>query len=72
MGGGPVTAVVLVDGEKIATQKLNNNRPDQFYDEVHPLPEKLTQGKERITVKFQAHPGNTAGGVFGVRTMRLK
>ena len=59
-------------GEKIATQKLNNNRPDQFYDEVHPLPEKLTQGKERVTVRFQAHPGNTAGGVFGVRTMRLK
>ncbi|MCU0872471.1 MAG: glycoside hydrolase family 127 protein [Pirellulaceae bacterium] len=63
---------VLVDEEKIATQKLSNNRPDQFYDEVHPLPEKLTQGKERITVKFQAHPGNTAGGVCGVRTMRRK
>jgi hypothetical protein len=63
---------VLVDEEKIATQKLSNNRPDQFYDEVHPLPEKLTQGKERITVRFQAHPGNTAGGVFGVRTMRVK
>lgn len=61
---------VLVDGEKIATQKLNNNRPDQFYDEVYPLPEKLTQGTERINVKFQAHPGNTAGGVFGLRTMR--
>jgi len=62
--------VVLLDGEKIATQKLNNNRPDRFYDEVHPLPEKLTQGKERITVKFQAHPGSTAGGVFGLRVLR--
>jgi hypothetical protein len=61
---------VLVDGEKIATQKLNNNHPDQFYDEVHLLPEKLTHGKERITVKFQAHPGNTAGGVFGLRVLR--
>ena len=63
---------ILVDGEKLATQKLNDNQPDQFYDEVYPLPDELTQGKERVTVKFQAHPGNTAGGVFGLRTMRLK
>lgn len=61
---------VLIDGRKIATQKLNHNRPDEFYDEIHSLPAELTQGKERITVKFQAHPGNTAGGVFGVRVLR--
>lgn len=30
----------------------------------------LTQGKERITVRFQAHPGHTAGRVFGCRTLR--
>jgi DUF1680 family protein len=61
---------VLVDGEKIATQRLQSNKPDQFYDEVYPLPEKLTQGKSQITVKFQSPPGNIAGGVFGLRVLR--
>ena len=45
---------VLVDGEKLATQRLNNNRPDQFYDEVHPLPEKLT--KARSTSRSSSRP----------------
>jgi len=31
---------------------------------------KLTHGKKQITVKFLAHPRNTAGGLFGLRTIR--
>ena len=27
-------------------------------------------GRSKITVKFQAHPGNTAGPVFGIRTIK--
>ncbi len=61
---------VLVDGQKLVTQQLNGTRPDEFFDEVTPLPESLTRGKQSITIRFQAHPGNFAGGVFGVRTMR--
>jgi hypothetical protein len=56
---------VLVDGEKIVTQKLDHNRPGEFYAETYRLPQNLTHGKSRICVKFQAHPGRTAGGVFG-------
>jgi len=56
---------VLVDGQLLVTQKLDNNRPGVFYDEVYRLPPELTQGKEKFTLKFQAHPGKTAGGVFG-------
>lgn len=61
---------VLVEGEKIATTSLHMDHPDQFWDEVYPLPKKLLAGKGRVTVKFQAHPGNFAGGVFGVRVVR--
>jgi len=61
---------VLVDGEKVATQKLHSNKPDEFFDEVYPLPSPLTKGRSQVTVKFQSHPGNTAGGVFGVRVLR--
>ncbi len=61
---------VLVDGVKIATQKLNRNQPDRFFDQIYPLPADLTRNKKTITVRFEAHPGNTAGGVFDLRVLR--
>jgi hypothetical protein len=61
---------VLVDGKVLATQTLNNNQPGEFFDAVFPLPAALTQGKQSVTVKFAAHPGNLAGGVYGVRILR--
>jgi DUF1680 family protein len=63
---------LLVDDVKIATQLLNNNRPGRFFDVVHPLPEELTRGKEKVTVRLQGHPGRIAGGLFGARTVRRK
>ena len=50
---------ILVDGKKLATETLRNNRPEQFYDQLYPLPEDLTKGKSQVTVTFQAHPDNT-------------
>jgi len=61
---------VLIGGEKLAEQVLNNNRPGEFLDVEHPIPPQVTQGKERVTVKFQAHPGAMAGGLFGLRVVR--
>jgi hypothetical protein len=64
---GDRTFDIQVDGVTIATQTLNNNRPGEFYEEVYPIPTALTRGKNQITVKFQAHPGSGAGGLFGFR-----
>ncbi len=61
---------VLVDGVRIATQKLHRNQPERFFDQLYPLPADLTRGKKTITVRFQAHPGNIAGGVFDLRVLR--
>lgn len=61
---------ILVDDQKIATQRLERKQPDQFYDEIYPLPAELLQGKSSVIVKFQGHPGNYAGGVFGLRVMK--
>jgi DUF1680 family protein len=63
---------ILVDGQKIATQKLEKNKPNAFVDVCYPIPQELTKGKEKITVKFQAHPNSTAGGVFGCATVKPK
>lgn len=60
---------VLVNGEKVATQTLEDH-PVELFDFEYPLPEKLTRGKDRITVKFQAHADATAGSVFDVRAVQ--
>ena len=63
---------VLVAGKVIATQKLDNNKPGQHFDVSYPLPAELTQGKTGVTVKFAAHPGNVAGGLFGLKVLKSK
>jgi len=68
--GGNRVFDVLIDGMKLATQRLQNNRPGKFYEEVYQLPKSMTKGKEKVTVKFQAHSGAWAGGVFGLRVLK--
>jgi hypothetical protein len=65
--GGGREFDVIVNGKVIATQKLENNKPDEFFDVEYPIPAALIAGKETVALKFQAHPGRRAGGVFGVR-----
>ncbi len=62
---------ILVDDEKVATQTLDHNRPAELYEETYTIPQRITQGKAKIAVKFQAHPGKTAGGVFGCAIVRV-
>ena len=61
---------VLVGEQKLATVKLDKNRPGTFYEETYPIPVELTQDKNWVTVRFQAHPGRLAGGVFGCAVLR--
>jgi hypothetical protein len=63
---------VYVDDQKVATQRLQNNKPDKFYEADYAIPAEIVKGKQMVTVRFQAHSGATAGGVFGVRIMRSK
>lgn len=59
---------ILVDGEKIAAQTVNGNSPDSSYNVFYSIPEVLTQGNDKITVKFAAQSDSTcAGGVTNVR-----
>jgi len=61
---------LLVDGEKIASQRINVNFPGDFFDVEYPLPVELTRGKNKITVKFQPHPGSIAGGVYACKIIK--
>lgn len=61
---------ILVDGERIATEQLNNNRPGEFLDVIYAIPESITNGKEQVTVRFEPQAGQIAGGVFGCDTIK--
>jgi DUF1680 family protein len=61
---------VLVDGEKIATEDLNKYKESRFYDISYPIPPALTKGKQQVKVTFQAKANNSAGPVYGVRSVR--
>ena len=61
---------ILIDGRKIAAQKLNASKPGKFTDVTYPVPADMTKGRQKVTVKFQAHPGSMAGGAFGCRIVK--
>jgi DUF1680 family protein len=61
---------ILVDGRKIASQKLDNNRPGEFFDVVYGIPAELTKDKSSIVVRFAGHQGSIAGGIFGLATIK--
>jgi DUF1680 family protein len=60
---------ILVNGTKVATQRLETNARDRFFDVTYPVPEALTKGLDKVTVRVQALPGMMAGGVYGIRVM---
>jgi hypothetical protein len=63
---------ILVDGKRIATEKLDEEKPGEFVEHVHPIPVELTNGKKSVRVRFSPHKGHTAGPVFGCRIVRRR
>jgi DUF1680 family protein len=59
---------ILIDGQRIATQRLSHDRPGEFFTVDYRVPAELIRGK-RTRVRFVPHDRNTAGPVFGVRLM---
>jgi len=68
--GGNREFDILVDGVLIATEKLKAKNPPSFIDVPYEIPRALTDGKSKVTVRLQAKPNQTAGGLFGARMIR--
>ena len=49
---------------------LQNDKPGEFFDVTYPIPEELTRGKNKIAIRFEAQPGNIAGGFYGLRIIK--
>ncbi len=61
---------VLVNDTKIATQELKGATTGRFFDMEYTIPDGLLQNTDKVTIRIQAHPGKTAGRVFGCRIIR--
>jgi len=69
-GDGGRVFDILIDDKKIATQNLNGSRPGEFMDVTYAIPVAMTKGRKKVTIKFQAHKGGTAGGIFACRIIK--
>jgi len=58
---------LLVDGQRVATQHLGNDRPGEFFAVDYPLDAALTAGKSTLRVRVEPHDRSSAGPVFGMR-----
>jgi len=59
---------VLVDGRKIASERLEEYGADRRLDREYPIPVALTRGKSEVTVTLQAHARSAAGALLELRT----
>ncbi len=71
--GGPRVFDVLVNGVRIASERLNANADGRFCFEEYAVPRSLSDGRESVDVRFEASPnGGIAGGVFDLRMISGK
>jgi DUF1680 family protein len=62
---------ILVDGQRVGGQTVERGAAEpHFFDTEYPIPAALVQGKQKVTVRFQATNGNEIAAVFGIRMIR--
>jgi hypothetical protein len=66
----PRSFELLVDGRKLAEEKIENSVPPRFFEVEYKIPAEVVQGKRKVTVRFQATQGNEIGAVYGLRMIR--
>ncbi|HEY8899160.1 MAG TPA: glycoside hydrolase family 127 protein [Chthoniobacterales bacterium] len=61
---------VLVDGKKVATQKLDGRQNGKFLNVVYALPADSTRRKTKVTVRLQGVGNSLAGGAYDLRVLQ--
>ncbi len=58
------TFSIYADGVLLAAVTLENVNPGGFYDAYYEIPGELMEGKQTVTIRFQANSVSYAGGIF--------
>ncbi|MGC3956959.1 MAG: glycoside hydrolase family 127 protein [Verrucomicrobiota bacterium] len=66
---GNRTFDVLANGQLLETRSLKDTGKDDFIHADILLPEALVRTNSHVTVRFQSHAGNSAGGIFDLRVV---
>jgi hypothetical protein len=63
---------ILINDQLLTDVKLVGNKDKDFIDVDYPLSPGILndEGSKKLTVKFVAHPGSIAGGVYDIRLLR--
>ena len=62
---------ILIDGQRIATQRLDGENPGEFFTVNYTVPEALTRGKTQVLVRYEPEAGlNRGGPIFGMRLLQ--
>jgi uncharacterized protein len=71
-GGDDRTFDILLNDQLLTTEHLRSPRPGQFIEVRHAIPGELLAAARggSLTVKFAAHPGSMAGGIYDIRLIR--
>jgi len=64
------TFEILVEGQNVGEQTIEKGGPVHFFDVEYAVPANLVQGKQKLTVRFQATNGNEIAAIFGLRMIR--
>src|SRR4051812_47338317 len=57
---------VIVDGERLAEERIPFDSESRFYDREYALPPALVHGKTQLTIRFQAQEGSEIAPVYGL------
>lgn len=60
---------VLVNGERLTSVHLKGEQGAKLFSREYELPDKL-HDESTLTVRFEAHEGSIAGGIYGVRLLK--
>jgi uncharacterized protein len=62
---------ILANGELLATETVDNSKPNQYFERRYAIPAKILDGATngRVTIKFSARSGAGAG-IYDVRLMK--
>lgn len=63
---------ILVDGAKVADEKLDGRPKNVFFDVTYPLPQSVTAGKSKVRVRIQGKGNSWSGSLSGARIVRGK
>ena len=66
----PRTFDILVDGQPLTQERFEISSENRFLDREYPIPAPVVQGKQKVTVRFQASGNSDIAAVFGLRVVR--